>query len=191
MMRARSSDLVAKRDGIVHRHALLPRGLVSSRMRSPGDCARTGQRQKHVERQSAHWRCGVESLGDSNERDAVGIEDLDNLTKSASERVNESIRPVDDNHVIWLCTNVCRRTRPRRSMLPPKAPIVIALSPWILSEEKCWFADEFDISLVVPPRGSWNIPYLQIAKFSLQGYYFLTLRRPRRAAIFSLFWSFR
>jgi hypothetical protein len=43
-----------------------------------------GKRQKQIERRPPHRGCGVELLGDRDERDAVGIEQFDQLSVCAT-----------------------------------------------------------------------------------------------------------
>ena len=57
-----------------------------------------GKGQQHVERQPAHRCRGVELLGDRDKRDAMGIEQLDQLGE-VGQRSREAIDLVDDDDV--------------------------------------------------------------------------------------------
>jgi hypothetical protein len=84
-------DPIAQRNHAAHPHSLLLR----SRDLVPNPLARDlplelGEGQQHVERQTSHAGGGVEGLSHRDEGDAMGVERLDQLAKSASDRVSRS-----------------------------------------------------------------------------------------------------
>ena len=92
-------DIVAERWQAAHPHALLLRcrDLVADALAGHLSLElREGE--QHVQRQSAHARCGVEGLGDRDERHRALIEDLDDLGE-VGERSRETVDLVDDHHI--------------------------------------------------------------------------------------------
>ncbi len=67
-----------------------------------------GKGQKHVERQPAHRRGGVESLGDRDEGTAGGIEALDQLGE-IGKGSGQAVDLVDHNHLNEPRVDVCQQ----------------------------------------------------------------------------------
>ena len=92
-------DLVTERHNTADPHALLLRrgDLVTDAL--AGDLAfELGEGEQHVERQPPHAGRGVEGLGDRDEGDAVGVEQLDQFGE-VGERTGETVDLVDDDDV--------------------------------------------------------------------------------------------
>ena len=68
-----------------------------------------GERQQHVQRQPAHRGGGVELLRDRDERDAVGIEDLDDLGE-VGQRAGQPVDLVDHHNVDLAGRDVGQQT---------------------------------------------------------------------------------
>ena len=81
-----------------------------------------GEGQEHVQGQPSHAGGGIEGLGDGHERDAVGVEQLDELGE-VGERAGQAIDLVDHHHIDRSGLYVDRsRCRAGRSIDPPEKP---------------------------------------------------------------------
>ena len=92
-------DLVTERHDAADPEALLLRGgdLVADAL--TGDLAfELGEGEQHVERQPSHAGRGVEGLGDRDEGDAVGVEQLDQFGE-VGKRARQPVDLVDDDDV--------------------------------------------------------------------------------------------
>ena len=69
-----------------------------SRMRSPVTSFELSEGEQHVEGQSSHAGRRIEGLGDGNERDAVGVEELDQLGE-VGQRSGQAVDLVDDDDI--------------------------------------------------------------------------------------------
>ena len=97
---------VAERHDAAHPHALLLRGrdLVADALGRDLPLE-LGEGQQHVQRQPAHRGGGVELLGHRDERDAVLVEDLDDLGE-VGQRPGQPVDLVDDHDIDALVANV-------------------------------------------------------------------------------------
>src|SRR5215204_163764 len=121
-------DPVAERHYATHPDALLLRcsNLVSDALAR--DLAlELSEGQQHVEGEPPHADRGVEGLGHRDERDAVLIEELDQLGE-VGERSGEAIHLVDDDHVDAAGPDLAEQPLQRRSFhrSAREAAIVVA-----------------------------------------------------------------
>ena len=108
--------VISERRLSAHPHALLLRGgdLVADSL--PGDLAlELGEGQQHVEREPPHAAGRIEGLSDGDERDALGIKDLDDLGE-VCQRPRQPIDLVDDDDFDFAGANVFEQALQRGAL---------------------------------------------------------------------------
>src|SRR5712672_2463597 len=122
--------VIAERRLATHPHALLLgcRDLVTDAL--AGDLAlELSERQENIERQAAHRAGGVELLGHRHERDAVLVEDLDDLGE-VRQRTCQPVDLVDHHNIDTPGTHVREEPLEGRSLqgATREATVVIEVS---------------------------------------------------------------